>query len=332
MKNTSRSTLTAAIASAVLALGLAACSEAPESDDAGQAAAPVAEAPAPAPVATPPASVVDATIAGEHRSAEHSARDQFRHPAETLAFFGFAPAQTVVEITPGGGWYAEILAPALREQGRYIGVVIDPAKADEQAREYYTKSNQKLRDKFAANPELYGQATLVEVDPAAPVIGAAGSADLVLTFRNVHNWMEGGQAEGMFKAFFDVLKPGGVLGVVEHRAAEGAAADPKSGYVPEATVIELATAAGFELAEKSEINANPADTKDHPNGVWTLPPSRNTPEGEDPAKYEAIGESDRMTLKFVKPGAADAAPATDAAAADASATEATPAADAGDEG
>jgi predicted methyltransferase len=129
----------------------------------------------------------------------------------------------------------------------------------------------------------------------------------VLTFRTVHNWMGANQAEGMFLAFHEVLKPGGVLGVVEHRAAEGAEVDPKSGYVAEARVIEMATAAGFELAESSEINANPADTKDYANGVWTLPPTRNTPEGEDAARYDAIGESDRMTLKFVKPGATDEA-------------------------
>src|SRR5690606_17337310 len=182
------------------------------------------------------------------------------------------------------------------------------------------EGNQKLRDKLAAAPELYGNATLVEVDPAAPRIGEPGSADLVLTFRNVHNWLGGGQAEGMFQAFHDVLKPGGVLGVVEHRAAAGSEASPDSGYVSEQAVIDLATAAGFELAEKSEINANPADTADHPNGVWTLPPSSRVPEGEDPAKYSAIGESDRMTLKFVKPaadaGAADAGDgdATEAAA------------------
>ena len=286
---------------ALLVLGLAACSEAPDNEVATDAAAPAAEAPAAAPVVdTPPPSVVDATIAGEHRSAENRARDQFRHPAETLAFFGFEPDQTVVEITPGGGWYTEILAPALGEQGQYIGVVIDPAKVDEKARDYYAKGNQKLRDKLAADPALYGKATLVEVDPAAPVIGEPGSADLVLTFRNVHNWMGNDQAAGMFKAFHEVLQPGGVLGVVEHRAAEGAAANPESGYVPEATVIELATAAGFELAEKSEVNANPADTKDHPNGVWTLPPALRLKD-KDREKYLAIGESDRMTLRFEKP-------------------------------
>ncbi len=156
---------------------------------------------------------------------------------------------------------------------------------------------------------MYGNATLVEIDPKAPVIGEPGSADVVLTFRNVHNWVNDGSEAAMFKAFFDVLAPGGVLGVVEHRAAAGKTLDDAkdSGYLPEDYVIGLATAAGFVLEEKSEVNANPADTKDHPNGVWTLPPGNRHDEA-DKAKYAAIGESDRMTLRFVKPQA-EAAPA-----------------------
>src|SRR5690606_37640197 len=249
--------------SLALVVALAACS--PAEPPAEQQAAEPAPAPAeqPAPVA-PPAATLDSVIAGEHRSADKTARDRYRHPAETLAFFGFDPAQTVVEITPGGGWYAEILAPALNAGGRYIAVVMDPEKAgSERARDYYAEGNQRLRDKFAAEPALYGKAEFVAIDPAAPVIGEPGQADLVLTFRNVHNWMGQGQAEGMFRAFHAALKPGGVLGVVEHRAAEGAEVDPRSGYVSEQAVIDMATAAGYELAEKSEINANPADTKDH---------------------------------------------------------------------
>ena len=308
--------------SIALVIALAACNPAePPAEQAEAPAAAPAPAPEPAPVA-PPASSLDTVIAGEHRSAENKARDQYRHPAETLAFFGFDPSQTVVEITPGAGWYAELLAPALNADGRYIAVVMDPAKAgNERAQQYYAEGNQKLRDKFAAAPALYGNATIVEVDPAAPVIGEPGQADLVLTFRNVHNWMGQDQAAGMFKAFFDALKPGGVLGVVEHRAAEGAEEKPDSGYVSEQAVIDLATAAGFELADRSEINANPADTRDHPNGVWTLPPSSRVPEGEDPAKYQAIGESDRMTLKFLKPAAAPSADG-DAAADEPAATPA----------
>ena len=247
---------------------------------------------------------LDAAIAGDWRTPANVARDGFRNPGPTLGFFGVTPSMTVIEITPGGGWYAEILAPYLRDGGRYIGAVADPAKASSpRATEYFTGQNQALRDKFAAQPEVYGKAALVEIDPKAPVFGAAASADAVLTFRNVHNWMMGDQDAGMFKGFFEVLKPGGVLGVVEHRAKADVPDGDRSGYVSEAQVIAMATAAGFVLEEKSEINANPKDDTDHPNGVWTLPPSLNVPEGEDKAAYEAVGESDRMTLRFRKPKA-----------------------------
>ena len=247
---------------------------------------------------------LDAAIAGEWRTPANVARDVFRRPQQTLTFFGVSPEMTVIEMTPGGGWYTEILAPYLREGGRYIGAVNDPATASsERATNYFTGQNKALRDKFAAQADIYGGASLVEINPAAPVFGEAGSADAVLTFRNVHNWMMGGQGAGMFKGFFDVLKPGGVLGVVEHRAKTDVPDGDRSGYVSEAQVIAFATAAGFVLDARSDINANPKDDTDHPNGVWTLPPSLNVPEGEDKAAYEAIGESDRMTLRFVKPAA-----------------------------
>lgn len=297
------------VLSVAAVFALAACQQeappAPPAEPAGETAP--AETAAPEPAAEAPASFADrlaATIDGEHRSEANRARNAWRNPAQTLAFFGFDSGQTVVEITPGGGWYAEILAPVLKGNGTYVGAIIDPTSVEnERAQTYYSESNQKLRDFFAAAPEHFDEARLVEFSLAEPSFGEPGSADLVLTFRNVHNWMGGGHAEGMFRGFFEVLKPGGVLGVVEHRAASGAEVDPQSGYVAQQAVIDLASAAGFALVEASEINANPADTKDHPNGVWTLPPSRRTPEGEDPAKYDAIGESDRMTLKFVKPGA-----------------------------
>ncbi|MBY4597381.1 methyltransferase [bacterium BD-1] len=253
---------------------------------------------------------MDAILAGDWRDPANSARDGFRHPRETLAFFGVGPSQTVVEISPGGGWYTEILAPLAQGKGRYVGIINDPAKSgNERAQQYYANANAKLREKLAARADVYGNATLVEIDPTAPVMGEPGSADVVLTFRNVHNWVMAGNEAAMFKAFFDVLRPGGVLGVVEHRAAAGKTLEEvkTSGYLPEDYVVGLATAAGFVLEEKSEINANPADTKDHPNGVWTLPPSNNHEEA-DKAKYAAIGESDRMTLRFVKPQA-EAAPA-----------------------
>ncbi|HET6604804.1 MAG TPA: methyltransferase [Xanthomonadaceae bacterium] len=254
-------------------------------------------------------SSIGSILAAAHRTPENVARDGHRHPAQTLAFFGIGPEMTVVEVTPGGGWYAEILVPLLREQGRYIGMIYDPqAVESERAREYYTKSNAGLREKFAAHPQVYDRAELVEIDPAAPKIAEAGSADLVLTFRNVHNWINSGDAPALFAAFHAVLKPGGVLGVVEHRAAPDTPYSRESGYVTEAEVIALAQGAGFELAAQSEINANPADTKDHEAGVWTLPPTLRLGE-QDREKYVAIGESDRMTLKFVKPAAGDTAEA-----------------------
>ncbi len=244
---------------------------------------------------------LEAAIAGQWRDPANTARDAYRHPAETLSFFGLAPDMTVVEITPGGGWYAEILAPYLRESGRYVAAVVDPAAVPEgRGRDYQQNARSSLEKKFAEAPAQYGSATFAAYDPANPVLGPAASADAVVTFRNVHNWRMSGQAEGMFKGFFDVLKPGGVLGVVEHRAAADVANDDRSGYVGQAQVIALAEAAGFVLDASSEINANPLDTKDHPNGVWTLPPS-NRHDETDAAKYRAIGESDRMTLRFVKP-------------------------------
>ena len=245
----------------------------------------------------------DQVLAGDWRSETNKARDKYRHPRETLAFFGVAPNQNVIEIWPGGGWYAEVLAPLLRDGGSYTGVIPDPAKAGDAAAQAGTaRNNQKLRDLFAARSDVFGKTKLLEVDGAAPVFGAPASADVVLTFRNAHNWVMDGNEQAMFKAFFAVLRPGGTLGVVDHRARpdQPAAEMKTSGYLPEAYVIELATAAGFELAEKSEINANPRDSKDYPGGVWTLPP--RLAKGElDRAKYLAIGESDRMTLRFTKP-------------------------------
>ena len=246
------------------------------------------------------AAALDAVLKGDWRNAENTARDVYRHPKETLAFFGVKPTQTVVEITPGGGWYAEVLGPYLKKSGHYVAAVVDPASASEKSRGYYQRSVDGLQKKFTDGPAQFDKAKMVKYDPAKPVFGAADSADVVRTFRNVHNWRSANQAEGMFKGFFAVLKPGGVLGVVEHRANQDVAADDKTGYVGEAQVIAMAEAAGFRLDGKSEINANPKDTKDHPNGVWTLPPSNNHPEA-DRAKYQAIGESDRMTLRFVKP-------------------------------
>jgi len=245
------------------------------------------------------ASQLDDVLAGNWRSEANRARDTWRHPKATLQFFGIQPDQTVIEITPGGGWYAELLAPLLHDNGHYIAAEQAPS-ADSEAR----ADDSKLRRKFAADPAHFGHAAIISFDPKTPVLGAPASADLVLTFRNVHNWVMADTAPAMFKAFYAVLRPGGVLGVVDHRAADGVSLAPvkSSGYLPTAAVIKLATDAGFKLDERSEINANPADDHDHPKGVWTLPPTLAMGD-TDRAKYLAIGESDRMTLRFVKPAA-----------------------------
>jgi len=269
---------------------------------------------APAPVAVTAADPFDAILAGSHRSDDNKARDAYRHPRETLAFFGLHPSMTVIEITPGGGWYTEILAPYLRDAGKLVAAIWDTSAPD--AAEYYKKANQALADKFTANAATFDQVELRSFDTKAPSFGEANSADAVVTFRNVHNWTMAGKDGDYFNAFFAVLKPGGVLGVVEHRANPGTTleATKESGYLTEDYVIGLATAAGFVLEEKSEANANPKDTKDHPEGVWTLPPSFALKE-VDREKYAAIGESDRMTLRFRKPseGADGEAPAEPAA-------------------
>jgi predicted methyltransferase len=243
------------------------------------------------------ASSFDGVLAGSWRDPANVARDRYRHPAETLAFFGVQPAQTVIEITPSAGWYSELLAPYLRDAGTYVAASASAAPDSGGG-----KRNATLKAKFAADPARYDRVQWQDFDGKAPVLGAAGSADAVLTFRNVHNWVAGGSADAYFQAFFAALQPGGVLGVVEHRAKPGTDLDTmkKSGYMTEALVIDLATRAGFVLEARSEVNANPKDDTDHPNGVWTLPPV-NRHDAADAAKYKAIGESDRMTLRFRKP-------------------------------
>lgn len=249
-----------------------------------------------------------AAIAGPQRSAAHVARDPARHPYESLAFWGVAPKKTIVEVSPGSGYWTEILAPyAKATGGTYVAGVADTAnpKLSEGAR----KGRADFEAKYADEAK-FGKITYAGFGPVSAPLGAAGSADVVITARNVHNWMgQEGMMDKVFKDFYNVLKPGGVLAVEEHRSdptraqAEGA----KDGYVATDTVVAAAEKAGFKLDAKSEINANPKDTKDHPFGVWTLPPvKRSSANGQpdpsfDRAKYDAIGESDRMTLRFVKP-------------------------------
>lgn len=235
-----------------------------------------------------------AAIAAPTRSEANRARDVYRHPSETLAFFGLKPNQTVVELWPGGGWYTEILAPYLAGKGKLTVGTPDERR---------TESIRKL---IAGNPSLYGKvgiATFPVKDGAGTPVPAS-SADLVLTFRNVHNWRFGGvdNAQAAFDQIYAMLKPGGVLGVVEHRLPEemDSAKEEKSGYMKRSSIVAFATKAGLKLVGESKVNANPKDTHDWPQGVWTLPPNYRLGD-VDKAKYAAIGESDRMTLKFVKP-------------------------------
>lgn len=239
-------------------------------------------------------------IASPARSAESRARDAARHPEETLRFFGIDPGMQVLELWPGGGWYTEILAPFLAEDGKLVITNYDPDGPQDEAPHRYARA---LADRLAADPDRFGAVEVVEIDPPERFdLGADGRFDLILTFRNNHGWIRGGYHDQVYREAFRVLKPGGVFGVVQHRAPEGADAttSAESGYVPEAYVIAAAERAGFELTARSEINANPRDTKDYPKGVWTLPPNYRLGD-EDRARYEAIGESDRMTLRFVKP-------------------------------
>ena len=248
-------------------------------------------------------------VAGTWRLPTDRARDVWRHPVETLEFFGLKAGQTVVEFWPGAGWYTDVIAPFLQANGgkfygaqQQAGAPPDPAIAS---------VVEAYRRRLAENKKLFGEVTITEFGPTSAPVAPAGSADLVLFLRNLHNWMAAGIAEKAFRDAFAALKPGGVLGVEEHRAASGEVPDvlAADGYVQQDYAIRLAEEAGFRLASTSEINANPKDTRDHPFGVWTLPPVRRTsPRGQpdnpafDRAKYDAIGESDRMTLRLVKPG------------------------------
>ncbi len=267
------------------------------------AAPPAAESPAPAvssasasasasapAAAADPAAKLRTVLAMAHRSEKNRARDQYRHPVETLSFFGIREDATVVEISPGGGWYTEILGPMLKDKGQFI-VTNSP-------------TGKKFADLLTGAPEIYGKVQIAPFDAGKDMttLAADGTVDLVLTFRNIHGWMPNGTDGKIFAAAYKALKSGGVFGVVEHRGKP--ASDPAelkdTGYVPETYVVKKVEEAGFKLAAKSEINANPKDTKDYPKGVWTLPPTLRLGE-VDKDKYLAIGESDRMTLKFVKP-------------------------------
>lgn len=240
-------------------------------------------------------------IAGDHRTETFSQRDRYRHPQEVLEFFSLSPDLAVVEIWPGRGWWTEILGPYLNDSGTYYAAGF--SLTAKRTPEWRQNMQRELNARWESQPDLYGSVIVTGLSvPEDTEIAPAESVDLVLTFRNVHNWMKGEYAPGVFEAVYRALKPGGVLGVVEHRAEPGTSLEDmiQSGYVTEEQVIQLAADAGFVLLERSEINANPKDTKDHPAGVWTLPPSLRLKD-KDRGEYLAIGESDRMTLKFRKP-------------------------------
>lgn len=254
------------------------------------------------------AAALDAAIAGEHRSDANRARDRYRHPKETLLFFGFRPDMTVVEMLPGsGGWYTEILAPALKDKGKLYA-----AHGGMNSDGYYRRSLGAFLTKIGSAEDIYDDVTVTTLAfPHELEVAPRGTADLVVTFRNVHNWYSSDAPYDMvtlgFQAMYDALKPGGVLGVVDHRwpDPETAEANIDSGYVSPERTIEIAESVGFRYVGSSDVNANPKDTHDHPRGVWTLPPTLTLGE-QDRDKYVEIGESDRFTIKFVKPEAENA--------------------------
>jgi predicted methyltransferase len=269
---------------------LGACASAPQ----------VAPAPAPKPAARDEATAaaIERALAGGHRSTENRARDAYRHPLDTLLFFGIKPDMTVVEVWPGaGGWYTEVLAPLLAERGKLYAATMPPMPGNA----YVTASLKSFADKLAARPDVYGRVEVTSLGPGNFAIAPPGSADLVVTFNNIHNWMNLEFAAEAIGQMHRALKPGGILGVVEHRGDPAKPQDPRAtnGYVNEEYAIAMIEAAGFELLARSPVNDNPKDTRNYPQGVWTLPPDYRLG-NRDRAKYEAIGESDRFTLKFRK--------------------------------
>ena len=243
---------------------------------------------------------LDNVIAGEHRSEQNKSRDAYRNPKETLEFFGIQSDMTVVEVWPSGGWYTEILAPYLNKDGQYISASFD-FNSDSA---FVQRVAKIFLGKLEKRPDLYGNVKHgVLMLPDQIDVAEPGSVDMVLTFRNIHNWMARGQERIAINAFYDILKPGGILGVVEHRGNELVPQDPasKSGYVNETYMIEIAKEAGFVLDRSSEVNANPLDTKNHTEGVWTLSPPYRDQNDEQKEALSKIGESDRFTLRFKKP-------------------------------
>ena len=243
---------------------------------------------------------LERSLQGTHRSEANRLRDKYRRPVETLTFFGVEPNSNVVEITPGRGWYSEVLAPLLKAKGTFTAVIYDANLTDNA---YLKKLSGFYKAKLSNSPKIYSKVQIEEINHKAPVFDLNNSADFVLTFRNVHNWAKSGTTDEMFRSFYKALKTGGVLGVVEHRARAGTpfSQQIKSGYMTEQFVIETAEKAGFVFKAGSDINNNSLDAKDHKNGVWTLLPVQRGLSDKEKSVYAKIGESDRMTLKFVKP-------------------------------
>jgi predicted methyltransferase len=244
---------------------------------------------------------LDAAVGNPARSTKFVARDKARHPLDELAFFGVTPQSTVVEIWPGGGYWTEILAPFLRDHGAYY-VALQGKGGNEAANAEADKLNAIFRAKIDADEATYGKLTPTVFGVGQAEIAPPGTADFVLSFRSLHNWLEDGFAEEAFATFYRALKPGGVLGLEDHRGRRDTPQDPKAtdGYVRQDYAIALAEKAGFVFAGSSEINANLKDTANWPKGVWTLPPTFKLGD-QDKAKYEAIGEADNFVLKFRKP-------------------------------
>ncbi len=241
---------------------------------------------------------LDSSIQGTHREAKNVARDVYRHPKETLMFFDLQPDMKVLEILPGRGWYTEILAPLMKDSGELTVASF----GDTHPTKYLRNIHIDFMKKMNADTDTYGKVEVVVFNKTGYLAEIPdNSIDMVVTFRNTHNWIRFGGIEEIYAAFNRVLKPGGILGVVQHRADKGtdAKTTAEKGYVPESYLINLVEDAGFELVKKSDININLADSKDYPEGVWSLPPSYREKD-KDKAKYTAIGESDRMTLKFIK--------------------------------
>jgi len=241
-------------------------------------------------------------VSSELRSDAARARDRYRHPQETLEFFGIRPDMTVLELWPGDGWYTEILAPFLRADGQLIAAHFN-AETEHEYAVFFKSALAAYKTKLDLNPGWFDKVQIVPFEPPVTALPTApGSIDLIVTFRNVHNWLADDNFNEVLRQARLMLKAGGHFGVVDHRAPVSQAVDPRAskGYVNQDWLIKRIVSAGFTLVASSPINSNLLDTADHPNGVWTLPPTLRLPAGEDPQKYLDIGESDRFTLLFTK--------------------------------